>query len=155
EAIAPHAQPVTSMIVTDSRTDDVARPVFLTFATTHADGDTAAHLAADGLVVAALRAAALDAGVTLVTRDEVADFRLLPGAQEVTTRTGARLRTRLLAAADGANSRLRTLAGIGTVGWSYEQSAIVATVAHAKPHGGRAEEHFLPGGPFAILPLAP
>ncbi len=31
----------------------------------------------------------------------------------------------------------------------------MATVAHEKPHGGRAEEHFLPAGPFAILPLTP
>ena len=35
----------------------------------------------------------------------------------------------------------------------YEQSGIVVTVAHERPHNGRAEEHFLPAGPFAILPL--
>ena len=56
-------------------------------------------------------------------------------------------------AADGARSRLRAFAGISTVGWSYGQSGIVATVEHERDHGGRAEEHFLPGGPFAILPL--
>ena len=56
-------------------------------------------------------------------------------------------------AADGVRSRLRDLAGISTVDWYYGQSGIVATVAHERPHGGRAEEHFLPGGPFAILPL--
>ncbi|MCB1509189.1 MAG: FAD-dependent monooxygenase, partial [Hyphomicrobiaceae bacterium] len=39
------------------------------------------------------------------------------------------------------------------VSWSYGQSAIVTTVAHERPHNGRAEEHFLPSGPFAILPL--
>jgi 2-octaprenyl-6-methoxyphenol hydroxylase len=38
-------------------------------------------------------------------------------------------------------------------GWSYGQSAIVTTVAHERDHGGRAEEHFLPAGPFAMLPL--
>src|SRR5262249_58452391 len=32
-------------------------------------------------------------------------------------------------------------------------SAIVTTVAHERDHHGRAEEHFLPAGPFAILPL--
>src|SRR4029077_17235414 len=30
---------------------------------------------------------------------------------------------------------------------------IVTTVAHERDHHGRAEEHFLPAGPFAILPL--
>jgi 2-octaprenyl-6-methoxyphenol hydroxylase len=39
------------------------------------------------------------------------------------------------------------------IGWDYGQSAIVATVAHERDHEGRAIEHFLPAGPFAILPL--
>ena len=44
-------------------------------------------------------------------------------------------------------------ARIATHGWTYDQSAIVTTVGHERDHGGRAEEHFLPAGPFAILPL--
>jgi 2-octaprenyl-6-methoxyphenol hydroxylase len=39
------------------------------------------------------------------------------------------------------------------VGWDYGQSGIVTTITHERPHGGRAEEHFLPAGPFALLPL--
>ena len=66
---------------------------------------------------------------------------------------GVRLSTRLLVAADGARSRIRDAAGIATRGWSYGQSAIVVNVAHERDHHGRAEEHFLPAGPFAILPL--
>jgi 2-octaprenyl-6-methoxyphenol hydroxylase len=61
--------------------------------------------------------------------------------------------TRLLVAADGARSTIRQSAGIATHGWTYDQSAIVTTVGHERDHGGRAEEHFLPAGPFAILPL--
>ena len=56
--------------------------------------------------------------------------------------------------ADGRTSWLRGAAGIGTTSWTYEQVGIVVTVAHQKPHGGIAHEHFLPAGPFAILPLA-
>ena len=56
-------------------------------------------------------------------------------------------------AADGARSRLRERAGIATHGWEYDQSGIVVTVGHERDHQGRAEEHFLPAGPFAILPL--
>jgi len=63
------------------------------------------------------------------------------------------LNARLLVAADGARSRIRDAAGIATRGWSYGQSAIVVNVAHERDHRGRAEEHFLPAGPFAILPL--
>jgi 2-octaprenyl-6-methoxyphenol hydroxylase len=66
---------------------------------------------------------------------------------------GARLRTRLVVAADGKESPLRQAAGIRTVEWRYEQTGIVTTVAHQHPHGGIAVEHFLPAGPFAILPM--
>src|SRR5262249_61914397 len=59
----------------------------------------------------------------------------------------------LLVAADGARSGIRGGAGIATHGWDYPQSSIVTTVAHERDHGGRAEEHFLPAGPFATLPL--
>ena len=152
-AVEAEAQPVTSMIITDSRTRDVARPVFLTFATAAEDGEPSAHVVPDGTVVGALRAAAVAAGVTLVNDDAIVDF--VAGSADVTarTRSGGRFMARLLVAADGARSRLRAFAGISTFGWSYGQSGIVATVEHGREHHGRAEEHFLPGGPFAILPM--
>ena len=76
-------------------------------------------------------------------------------ASSVHLADGAALTARLLVAADGVNSKLRDMAGIKTVKWEYGQSGIVCTVAHERPHNGRAEEHFLPAGPFAILPLKP
>ncbi len=72
---------------------------------------------------------------------------------DVTFADGATISARLVAAADGARSAIRRRAGIATHGWSYGQSAIVTNVGHERDHGGRAEEHFLPAGPFAILPL--
>ncbi len=66
---------------------------------------------------------------------------------------GRRVRARLVAAADGQGSPLRRAAGIGTVEWRYRQTSIVTTVRHERPHGGVAVEHFLPAGPFAILPM--
>jgi 2-octaprenyl-6-methoxyphenol hydroxylase len=66
---------------------------------------------------------------------------------------GTTIAARLLVAADGARSPIREHAGIATHGWEYGQSGIVTTVAHERDHNGRAEEHFLPAGPFAILPL--
>ena len=71
----------------------------------------------------------------------------------VTLADGEHLRAPLLVAADGRASPLREAAGIGVVGWQYRQVGIVTTVRHEKPHSGRAIQHFLPGGPFAILPL--
>jgi 2-octaprenyl-6-methoxyphenol hydroxylase len=72
---------------------------------------------------------------------------------DVTLADGAEFSTRLLVAADGARSVIREKAGIATHGWRYDQSAIVVNVRHERDHDGRAEEHFLPSGPFAILPL--
>ncbi len=79
-----------------------------------------------------------------------------PGtAQQIDVRLtkGETISARLLVAADGARSPIRERAGIQSIGWTYAQSAIVTTVKHERDHSGRAEEHFLPGGPFAILPL--
>ena len=75
------------------------------------------------------------------------------GGAVVRLADGAQLRTRLVAAADGQNSPLRRAAGIGTVEWRYRQTGIVTTVQHERPHAGIAIEHFLPAGPFAILPM--
>jgi 2-octaprenyl-6-methoxyphenol hydroxylase len=67
---------------------------------------------------------------------------------------GQCITSRLVAAADGQKSPLRRGAGIGTTEWRYRQTSIVTTVSHEHPHGGIAVEHFLPAGPFAILPMS-
>ena len=66
---------------------------------------------------------------------------------------GEPIAARLVVAADGRQSPVRAAAGIKTVEWAYAQTGIVCTVAHEKPHGGVAHEHFLPAGPFAMLPM--
>jgi 2-octaprenyl-6-methoxyphenol hydroxylase len=66
---------------------------------------------------------------------------------------GRELRADLVAAAEGRSSPSRVAAGIGVMRWDYAQKAIVATIAHARPHGGRAVERFFPDGPLAMLPM--
>jgi 2-octaprenyl-6-methoxyphenol hydroxylase len=66
---------------------------------------------------------------------------------------GRSVSARLAVAADGRNSPVRAAAGIKTTEWAYTQTGIVCTVAHEKAHGGVAHEHFLPAGPFAMLPM--
>lgn len=153
DEIAPTAQPITDMIVTDSRTRDVVRPVFLTFDGATDDGEAFAHMVENGTMVGALSRAARAAGVEIIAPESVVDFATEPMAVVVRLASGGVVRARLLVAADGVRSRLRDMAGIRTVAWDYGQSGIVVTVAHQRPHNGRAEEHFLPAGPFAILPL--
>ena len=153
EQVAEDAQPILSMEVTDSRTSDVVRPVFLTFDGTVSAGEPFAHMVPNRTLSAALKSAAEAAGIRLTAPDKVERFATDDAAIAIDLGSGARRRARLLVAADGLKSRLRSLAGIRTVNWSYPQTAIVATVRHERPHNGVAVEHFLPGGPFAILPL--
>lgn len=162
--IAPNAQPILDMIVTDSQLDDVARPVFLTFA-----GDVAsrrqavdgaadapvqpfAHMVENRFLIDALVRACESEGVEL-RPCAVNGFESRREAIVVAFADGAACDASLLVAADGGKSALRERAGIPTHGWEYDQSGIVVTVAHERDHNGRAEEHFLPAGPFAILPL--
>ncbi|MFK8018808.1 MAG: UbiH/UbiF/VisC/COQ6 family ubiquinone biosynthesis hydroxylase [Pseudomonadales bacterium] len=67
---------------------------------------------------------------------------------------GMQLAAPLIVAADGGNSQLRKLANFESKAWSYDQSAIVATVQTEKPHDRVALQRFMPGGPLAFLPLA-
>ena len=152
DAVAPRAEPILDMVITDSKLGDAVRPAFLTFAGEVEEGEPFAHMVENGDVLAALSAAAQREGVALIA-DAVTDFSA--DSRKVTARlkSGAAIEAKLLVAADGARSAIRERAGIATVGWPYGQSAIVTTVAHERPHHGRAEEHFLPAGPFAILPL--
>ena len=117
------------------------------------DGEPLAHMAMNDDVVASLREPVRAASASSGGRDRSPASRR--AAARSRRRSTARLRptARLLIAADGARSQLRAVAGIATVGWDYGQSAIVATIAHERDHHGRAEQHFLPAGPFAILPL--
>ena len=66
---------------------------------------------------------------------------------------GRTIEAALCVAAEGRQSKLREAAGIKTMGWGYAQHGIVATVQFELPHNGVAIQHFLPGGPFAVLPL--
>lgn len=66
---------------------------------------------------------------------------------------GRQVTARLAVGADGRGSWTRQQAAIPVTQWSYGQSAIVCAVAHEHDHANVAHEHFLPGGPFAILPL--
>jgi 2-octaprenyl-6-methoxyphenol hydroxylase len=152
-AILPDAQPINEMVVTDSRTSDPVRPVFLTFDGEVGEGEPFAHMVPNVALNGALRDKAAALGVELVEGVGVESFHSGTGTMSVTLSGGRQLQPRLLVAADGVRSRLRDMAGIRTLQWDYGQSGIVCTVAHERPHGGRAEEHFLPSGPFATLPL--
>jgi len=150
--VEAEAQPILDMVVTDSRLGDTMRPVFLTFAGELEPGEPFAHMIENRHLIDALIAEARGGGIALAPQ-AVRDVQVAAGSVTATLGDGTGITAALVVGADGARSRLREAAGIATTGWSYGQSAIVTTVGHQRDHGGRAEEHFLPAGPFAILPL--
>ena len=172
ESVAGEAQPILDMVVTDSRVEDAVRPVFLTFAGDVEPGEPFAHMIENRFLLDALEKKAREVGVTLhaaaVTdftpsaesgssgpqrQDGVRSSEQVSHSIHVGLAEGGSVSARLLVAADGARSSIRDHAGITVHGWEYGQSAIVTTVSHERDHQGRAVEHFLPSGPFAILPL--
>jgi 2-octaprenylphenol hydroxylase len=68
--------------------------------------------------------------------------------------SGGTLRARLVIGADGAQSRIRELAGLGTSRADYGQTALVAMVTTARPHAHTAWQRFLGDGTLAFLPLS-
>ena len=151
-SVADEAQPILDMVVTDSRLADAVRPVFLSFAGDIEPGEPFAHMIENRHLVEVLEAKARELEIEL-RATAVAHFAAQPQNVDVQFADGSTMAARLLVAADGARSTIRQAAGIATHGWEYPQSAIVTTVGHERDHAGRAEEHFLPSGPFAILPL--
>ena len=151
--VADGAQPILDMVVTDSKLDDATRPAFLTFSGHVEPGEPFAHMIENRHLIDALVKRATAEGIDLRGL-AVSDFAARNDGVNVALSDGSTIEANLLVAADGARSKLRERAGIATHGWDYDQSGIVVTVAHERDHQGRAEEHFLPAGPFAILPLS-
>ena len=153
QRVAEHAQPVAGIDITDSGLDAGIRPVLLSYEN-KIGAQPASFIVPSAVLsreLAALMAA--DKSATFVAPAEAASFQSSVAGVDVALADGQTLGALLLVAAEGRKSPLRDAAGIKLVGWSFEQTGIVATVAHERPHIGRAVQHFLPGGPFAILPL--
>ncbi|MET0968428.1 MAG: ubiquinone biosynthesis hydroxylase [Tardiphaga sp.] len=152
DGVAAEAQPILDMVVTDSKLEDATRPTFLTFGGPVEAGEPFAHMVENRRLIDELVRLAEAAGVEL-RATAITTFDTRADGVSVTPGDGDVIEAALLVAADGARSKLRERAGIATHGWDYNQSGIVVTVGHERDHEGRAEEHFLPAGPFAILPL--
>ncbi|MGC6386108.1 3-demethoxyubiquinol 3-hydroxylase [Ewingella sp. S1.OA.A_B6] len=68
--------------------------------------------------------------------------------------TGEVISTQLVVAADGANSMVRQLAGIGIDGWQYRQNCMLINVETSSPDQDTTWQQFFPSGPRAFLPLS-
>jgi 2-octaprenyl-6-methoxyphenol hydroxylase len=152
--LAENAQPITSIEITDSSLDAALRPHFLGFDDDLRPGQSGAYMIENAELHRPLRfAVAHEPAIETFAPESVAGYTATLVGVQAQLGSGGEIGAKLLIAADGKRSRLREAARIKGVSWSYPQIGIVTTVAHAKPHHGKAVQHFLPGGPLAILPL--
>lgn len=154
ESVRAFAEPVRRIEITDSSLDDGLRPVLLTYDNMLASGEAATSIVENArLEQSLLSTLARAAGVE--TRGGVKIERIDAGGARSIARlsNGRSISAPLIVAAEGRRSALREAAGIKTVGWDYGQIGIVTTIEHDGDHHGTALQHFLPGGPFAVLPL--
>jgi 2-octaprenyl-6-methoxyphenol hydroxylase len=128
--------------------------VLLSYDNTVEDGEPASYIVPNDVLAAALAEAVAERlGLAMLAPAETSGLELGEFRATVRLSDGRAVSAPLVVAADGRRSPLREAAGIKVVTWSSSQRGIVTRIAHELPHHGRAIQHFLPGGPFAILPL--
>lgn len=112
------------------------------------------HIVENRLVLAAMHQCLQGCGVSLMFGCKVASFQRSHDGPRLSLADGRVLTAPLVAAADGARSKIREWAGFDTREWDYHHHAIACTVETSLPHQATAWQRFLPEGPLAFLPLA-
>ena len=152
--LAANAQPIREILVTDGQPGKSASPFSLHFDAQEVGADSLGHIAENRHIRAALfQAVETCANLELLAPASVKSLTVVGGGANARLADGEEIAASLVIAADGRDSPLRAQMGVQIIGWSYPQTGIVATVEHERPHNGVAFEHFLPSGPFAILPM--
>jgi 2-octaprenyl-6-methoxyphenol hydroxylase len=147
--LAPHAQPIDDIRVTDGDT-----PFFLHYDHHDVGTEPFGYIAENRYIRHALhQVAATLPTLTIIDRTTVSSLVQQPHSSQLVLSNGQCLQVRLAMAADGKHSSLRKLCGIDDITINYDQTAIVTTIAHTASHHNLAQERFLPAGPFAVLPM--
>jgi 2-octaprenyl-6-methoxyphenol hydroxylase len=157
-ALADAAEPILDIRIADDAHRAGALPLHLHF--DHAEVADRSGGAPFGHIVdnRHMRLALFDRLDALDTVDHLAPAGVTDLAADAagitaTLDDGRTIRAELVVGADGKQSFVRRHAGIGTTRWDYRQTAIVFQMEHEEPHHGVALEHFMPAGPYAVLPM--
>ena len=161
QRLEPVAQRIEQILVTDGRSPGAAPGLklgtFLRFDSSEiadrSDGEPLGYLIENRHIRAALAEQVTRERIKVLAPARVASVDTDGGEAEARLEDGRTVTAPLIVGSDGRGSLVRREAGIGTVGWPYREVGVVATVKLSRPHQGVAHEHFLPSGPFAILPL--
>lgn len=152
--IDAEAEPILDIRVADGHPSRGVSPLFLHYDHTEVGDDPFGYIIENRII----REALYQHAGQLSNLDVIAPVSVEETARDadqvrVALSDGRELEASLLVGADGRNSPLRRAAGIGAMEFTYDQMAIVCTVAHERDHAGVAVELFLPSGPFAMLPM--
>jgi 2-octaprenyl-6-methoxyphenol hydroxylase len=152
-ALADRATEMRDVVVTDGNGTHTDRPALLKFETVTGEKAAAVLVENGDLVSALVQEVLASPAISVMAGFSFATLQQTTGHVSVTAGDGRTIRSRLLIAADGRNSRVREAAGISVVKKDYGQTALSFAIAHEYPHGHVAEEHFSSEGVFAVLPL--
>lgn len=152
EKLEAQLQPVNNILIGEGRPGDIS-PLTLHFDGAARQTPMAYMIENESLKSALSEAARAAENLTLIEAAPITEFTAAHSHSLITLASGKTLTAQLAIAADGRESRLRKSAQIPCAVTHYDQSAIVTTVRHERPHDGIAQQLFLTGGPFAILPL--
>ncbi|MDX1492172.1 MAG: FAD-dependent oxidoreductase [Pseudohongiellaceae bacterium] len=127
----------------------------ISFGAADIHADSLGHIIENSLILSALHARLCSSQVELIPNARLVSLRNIEneGCVVLSLEDGRELRASLLVAADGANSKVRSLAGFDTREWDYQHHAIVTTVKTEKPHCHTAIQRFMDQGVLAFLPL--
>jgi 2-octaprenyl-6-methoxyphenol hydroxylase len=154
--LAGEAEPILDIRVSDGRIGRNASPLFLHYDSEDLGRGPFGWIVENRRLRRALFARAAELpNLHLDAPSSLSGYETLEGGAGLRARLadGRETKAQLLVAADGRRSPLREAAGIRCLSWDYPQIGLVATLTHELPHEGVAHEHFLPSGPFAVLPM--
>ncbi|MEM1396510.1 MAG: UbiH/UbiF/VisC/COQ6 family ubiquinone biosynthesis hydroxylase [Pseudomonadota bacterium] len=158
--ISPDAEPIRDILITDGGLKSPSRRGGVADSFMHFDGDDLGGDGVLGWIVEnrVIRNSVFDAlektpNATIFAPIKVDETLFDKGSVRLKLSDHTELTSSLAIAADGKKSSLAAAAGLRSFSWTYRQKGIVFALGHEKPHRGVAQEYFLPGGPFAILPM--
>lgn len=146
--LEPKGCPIAAIAVNDG-----LKPGRIDFRPEEGEGSLGRMFANRELRLALFEIAAKEPGIAWHPSSTVTARERGPFAVSATLGDGRTLRARLMVGAEGRASPTRDEAGLNLAKWDYRHRAIIAGLAHTKPHENVAWEIFYPAGPFALLPM--
>ncbi len=154
QEIAEHAEPIYDIRVVDEASTAFVHFHYQDAQVADAPGEPFGHIIDNDLLRAGLVTyASQHERITAFAPAEITELSADAMMASVMLSDGQSIKAPLILACDGKFSTVREKLGIRHRWVDYQQTAVVCTVAHEQPHDGVALERFLPGGPFAALPM--